>query len=309
MTRPEPFEDRLRHDLVAALPAHRNRRRRRDRALVLALTAVLVLGAAGAVVAVSGDSSTERASVGPPSSGGPASSTGTSEVTTTPPPSSTSTAPEPSMDEVPEEPTLTSEVATASRELTHTFLTRVREGDVDGAAALLSEYVTLTDGDARATVAAFATEHAWLLADPDPELLVTPSPGWQVASPVVTVVVDAGDGTSRAAAFVLSDGLGAPGGPPQIQRLPDGGGPATTPTPGTPVAPGQRVSFPGRPVEGGARAFVDGTEVAVTYDQEVDRIWVTIPPGATDGAVVTVSVSTPELPDATAAWFPVGVAG
>lgn len=319
MTPADPFEDRLRHDLLAALPAHRSRRRRRGRALVVALTAVLVLGA-GWAAAARDPGSTERASAGPSSAPSSAEPAGEGDPTA----SASSTAPDgssttsqstvsssvpPVEGTVPGGPALTPATVEASIDLMSTFLAHLRAGDVDAAVPLISEYATMTgppDGGERATVEAFAADHAWLLADADPELLVTPSPGWQVASPVVTVVVDAEEGIYRAAAFVLSDGLGAPSGPPQIQRLPDGSGPETTPRPGTPLVPGQRVTFAGGATEGGIRTFVDGVEVATTVHGEfLDSSSFTVPADAAGAIVVTRSVSTPELPGAEATWYPV----
>lgn len=311
MNAPETFEDRLRRDLLAAVPAHRDRRRRRGQALVVALTTVLVLGVGWAVTA-NDDGPTERTSAGPPPSEGPGPTGSTASTATTPSTSSTTEPPGPTPGAVLDGPALTPEVVGAAQELVRTFLTHLRAGEIDAAAALVSEYATMTGSGAegeRATVETFADSHAWLVAAPDPELLVTPSPGWQVASPVVTAVAGDDDGTRRAAAFVLDDGLGAPDGATaamQIQRLPEDDGPLSTPPPGTSLAPGQELTFPGGPTEGGARAFVDGVEVPVTYRGELgDAVSLIVPADATDGVVVTVSVSTPELPGAQAAWYPV----
>lgn len=302
------FEAHLRDQLLGGLPAHRRRRQRRDRA-VLALGAVLLVVAlaVGFAASTGDDGATEIVdSVPQPTASSP---TPSSDAPPTTGDGTDTTESTPTSEPV-GGPDLDPAVAAEAEQLVGRFLRLLRDDDVAGAAALWTGYpgATGTAGeppDLEASTAVFRDETAWLLDDPDPDLSVAPSPSSSVPSPVVTVVADQPGGGRRAATFVVSAA------PPEgftglaIVRLPEVDVP-TTPPAGSPVAPGSTVTFLTSPIEGGARAYVDGIEVPVEDDRAAREVRVTIPPDASGDVTVTVAFATPDLPAAGGAWFPVG---
>lgn len=301
----EQFKQELRDQLLGGL-APFERRRRRRRLAVVTLSAVAVLAAGSAVLISQREAPTTRLTAGPGDTRGPGS--GTTVDTGVPPTTEgpASSVPFP----VPGGPELDESAIRATTEVVSSFLERLRSNDAAGAAELWTGYPdTLgsppaSAGDeARAVVQQFAVDAAWLLADDDPEILVTPSVATVTVEPTVvpvaTVVADV-DGARRAAAFVFTDPTAGP--QLRIDRLPTETVPLS-PEPGASVEPGAVVVVATVPVEGGARAFINGLEVPSSLDLEGHTIIVPIPVDIAGDAVLTVSVATPESSSAVAAWY------
>jgi hypothetical protein len=211
---------------------------------------------------------------------------------------------------VPGGPMLTASEREAATELVSLFLRRLRAGDTSGAADLWTGYPETmgtapeaAPAEALAFMQQFRSDAAWLWSEPDPELFATPSAATVTAvpsvSPVVTVVVDDPDGGRRAAAFVLSN---SSQGGLKINRLPTDPT-SLTPEPGGSIESGDTIVVGTTPVEGGARAFLNGEEVPSSLDLETHTILVTVPDDATGDLVLTVSEATPEFPGAVAGWY------
>ncbi|NOX29929.1 MAG: hypothetical protein GXP35_07775 [Actinobacteria bacterium] len=133
------------------------------------------------------------------------------------------------------------------------------------------------------------------ILDADVEIFVNASWGWTTATPVVTVFAAADQGRPAVAVGFLvgfSDEQGEPG-QMWIHRLP-----ATGNQPGeiqSTVEPGGQVILPGVPVEGGARAYLNETEIAVVVDHSNFTTTIAIPDTAEGTVAITISTATPEL--------------
>ncbi len=183
-----------------------------------------------------------------------------------------------------------------AKALTIEFLDALRRGDRAGAAALWDGYPF---GEAHKSFEfdRFMTEFDWLTIDDDVEVIAVPSFAWTDPSPVATVF-SLGPALS-AAPFVLSP----PGEPLPIQRLPSSGA-VVDPPPGSPVAPGDVITFHVLPVEGGARAFLYGSELEVTVDHDDVIVWMVLPDNLPQTVVITLTLASPEVPDAYAVAYP-----
>jgi hypothetical protein len=178
------------------------------------------------------------------------------------------------------------------------FLNYVFSNDEAGATGLLSGY---PDGSEFRddSYRAFLGEFSWIRTVDDIGWTVVPSAGFS-AYPVVTVAT-ANDG-GRAAAFVLS--ASSSDSPALIQRLPNiVAQDRVTPAPGSLVNPGDTITFGFIPVEGGARAFIDGTEIDVTVDHDSLTTSVVLPDELPGVVVLTITLATPELPAAHAVVY------
>lgn len=201
---------------------------------------------------------------------------------------------------VPGGPTLAPGDAEGAQEVVLRFLDRLRTDDLAGAAELWSGY---PDADESAEISAlldrFREEHGWLIDDPAPLVFVSHSTGFEDAAPIVTLLAEGRDGRPRATAFVTGR---ADDGSPIIIRLPS---PAkrVTPAGGSTVEPGQSVTLAATPVEGGVRAFINGSEVPSTLDFRTNTLTIEIPAGTDGDVALTVCVATPEEPAAYAIWY------
>lgn len=287
----EPF---LR-DLKTQLITGRQRLLRRRRTIGAAVAALVVAGTAAGLLAtvdrshdpvevVTGGSTTESTSGG---SGVP--STTTAPLSTLPP-------------EPPFDPWQTNQAEGTVR----SFLTSLTDGADAEAAGLLSDYAVVTGGDETSgeAVERFRTEHAWLLSPVVLQTTVTPSFSFGDPTPVVTVIGRSADGeVEHAIAFVVArdedDDVSTL---PLIVRLPGPLADATPPS-GSTVSPGETVALPGLPLEGGATAYIDGTEVPIDVDYEAQETTVTVPDLRGGDFVLTVSLATPEEPTAQVIWF------
>jgi hypothetical protein len=184
--------------------------------------------------------------------------------------------------------------------LVSALLDRLRAGDLDGAAAAWRGYPGSTHpDDKRLELQAFLEVAPWLV-QPGIELSVTPGPSSGVPNPVVTAVSPPdGQGTRDTATFVVAVDAAL------VERIEAAGSPGVTPAPGTTVAPGDAVVLDWVPIEGGATAHVNGSEVPVDLDHDAMTTTVVVPPWARDEVIVTISRATPEEPNATAIWYPV----
>jgi hypothetical protein len=191
------------------------------------------------------------------------------------------------------------------------FLERLRNEDLEAAAALWTGYPALNPDDDAGLVGALETfkdEFGWLVDTSTFELEAVRASGETATGDahVVTAVVRTDAANRReAAAFVVAGTPGSPRGTPaKIQRLP-AQGQDVRPAPGGAIAPGQPLVLSGVPVEGGAVAYVNGDEVPATVDHGAMTTTVVVPPSAGGEAVVTLVLATPELPVAHSFWFPV----
>lgn len=144
----------------------------------------------------------------------------------------------------------------------------------------------------------FLEEYEWIRTSDDFGWSVMASAGF-LPQPVVTITNNEGE----AGAFVLS--LGFDGSPTVIQRLPSGGqADAFTPATGATVAPGGVITFDGVPIEGGARAYLNGTELAdVTVDHEALTTSMRLPDELPEMVILTFTAATPEVPTAVAVVY------
>ncbi len=198
-------------------------------------------------------------------------------------------------------PSLAPGVSEAAQAVVQNFLTDLRNGDLESAAGRWTGYPDAGGPDTSVVdrVALIET----LLPDPrfasildaDIETFVNASWGWTDASPVVTVFAHANEQRPAVAVgFLLgfSDEQGEPG-QMWIQRLPNPDG-----KPGdieSVVEPGGHVIVPGVPVEGGARAYLNGTEIPVVIDHSNFTTTIDIPETAEGTVAITLSTATPEL--------------
>jgi len=121
---------------------------------------------------------------------------------------------------------------------------------------------------------------------------VNASWGRTTATPVVTVFAGADQGRPAVAVGFLvgfSDEQGEPG-QMWIHRLPT----ADNQFQST-VDPGGEVTLSGVPVEGGARAYLNETEIAVVVDHSNFTTTIAIPNTAEGTVALTLSTATPEL--------------
>lgn len=187
------------------------------------------------------------------------------------------------------------------------FLDRLREGDLSAAAELWSGYPDAFVDASTSEKVGFIEE---LMADPamvrvlegDPEVFVTASWGWTSAAPVVTVLIPrAGDQPPVAVAFLagIFEEVGDTG-RMLIHRIPQVADPFGAEFAGSSVSAGQRLDLPGTPVEGGARAYVNGREIPVDIDYKAMQMSITIPDDIEGDVAITLSAATPELPGAQA---------
>jgi hypothetical protein len=272
-------------------------------ALAVGLTAGLVAG---------GDAPSVRTGPGPtPTSPAPVTEPSTTATTTTVPEPST-TVPEASTtptNPVPGGPSLSPAHVERSAMAVRAFLDRLRSGDTVGAGELWTgnpEAIGTPPEDVQARISGlldqFQQAFGWLVSDPEPDLIVTPSPGDRDPIAIVTVLVDTAEGARRAAPFVMTSPLSSPD--LLIDRLPVDD-PRSTPAEGSGVAPGETIRIDAIPVEGTVRAFVNGVEATSSIDLEGRFIEVVIPETAEGAVTLSVGIATPEAPDALAAWFPV----
>jgi hypothetical protein len=299
------FDTRLREQLLDGLPAHRRRRRRRDRAVLGVVAAVLVVGAGVGLAASSGgeDSSTELTDTGPPST--------TVDSTTTEAPTTTHDGPIVLPDvSLPEGPELTS--SASPTEAVTEMVAALRAGDTPGAATHWTGYpdvLVLPDVDVAAekvdALDALVAAAPWLL-DADLTTTEVDGPAFPGNPPpkIVTITATTDEGP-RAMAFVAgrveTDGRWVVGRVPTAPY-----GVPVTPEAGATVASGSTVTFLTSPIEGGARAYVDGVEVPVEDDRAATELRVAIPAGAVGAVTVTIAIATPELTDALAAVYVIG---
>ena len=277
-----PFVQRLRDDLLGALPRHRRRRRHRRRlalgtATVALVTVVALAGGAG----LDGDGRDRRPADVAIGDAGPVE--------------------DPSG--IAEGPVLPSEQP--ALDLVDGFVRDLRRGDLEAAAERWSGYPRLDDLASRvAEVEQLRDELPWL-ADPAGEPVLE-APIWSGLYQVVTVTEAAGAPAGpprRAAAFVVD--RAAPGAEPTIQRLPSPS-PASTPPTGTTVARGQEIVVPVQGAEAiGVAAWFGGLEVPVRHADGGEVVRVRVPDTVIGDTVLTVLVPTPEVPAAYGFWFPV----
>lgn len=198
-------------------------------------------------------------------------------------------------------PSLAPGVSEAAEAVVRDFLTDLRNGDLESAAGRWTGYPDASGPNTSVVdrVALIET----LLSDPefasileaDFETFVNASWGWTYASPVVTVFARADEQRPAGAAGFLvgfSDGQGEPG-QMWIQRLPTAinrwGEIKSI------VEPGGQVTLPGVPVEGGARAYLNETEIPVVVDHSNLTTSIAIPDTAEGTVAITLSTATPEL--------------
>lgn len=114
--------------------------------------------------------------------------------------------------------------------------------------------------------------------------------------PVVTIT----DHEREACALVLS--LGSQG--VVIQRLPTkDGDDRFEPVPSSLVAPEDVLTVAGVPVEGGARAYLYGTELQVQVDHETQSMSVMLPDRLPEVVILTLTTATSEIPAAVAVVY------
>jgi hypothetical protein len=150
----------------------------------------------------------------------------------------------------------------------------------------------------------FLGEFSWIPDITGFRFVVVPSFAFTEAMPVVTVIED--DTQPRAASFVLSTPRLAK--PLTIALLPSKRI-TVHPPGGSTVHPGDTITFYARPVEGSARAFLDTNELDVHIDDNLGTISVLLPDDLPTNVVITLSVATPELPEAAAAAYRVAPEG
>jgi hypothetical protein len=296
------FESQLRNELLAGLPRHR--RRRQQRRIAAGACTVVAAVALGLTAAPMEDGGSSRVRTRP----GAARSTETTDTGSSSTTTTITEAVPPPTTPVPGGPSLSAADVEEAEQLVRTFLDLLRAGDLTGAGLLWTGHPetmgTPPDG-VQAEIAVllerFQQETAWLLSDPEPDLIVTPGPGESDPVPVVTVVVDSPGGGRRAAAFVMTRPADDPD--LRIDRLP-ANDPPTTPPAGADLAVGETVRIAGVPVEGTARAFVNGIEVPVRVDLVGGFTEVVVPATAAGQVTLTVALATPETLDVIAGWFP-----
>lgn len=224
--------------------------------------------------------------------------------------------------------TLDSEQVAVASAVVDQFLHELRSGDLSAAAELWSGYPDLLPDDVTGRIAHLEE----LRADPEFATILaaggfgsavgqlgftTPSWDWTTALPVVTVALPRNaDGPLAAIAFLVD---APPSGPvdedvgdeareeaarrgARIQRisLPRSPDTDSVPASGSVIEAGQEIVVPRVPVEGGARAFVNGVEVPVEVDHEALTMTLRVPESATGHVVVTLTYATSELPNAEA---------
>lgn len=191
----------------------------------------------------------------------------------------------------------------AAETIVRRFVDGIRADELAAAVELWSGYPNMMSESTEVRVRAvdrMSQDHEWIRSSA--ALMVSATP--HESSPMVYVVTVAGGG--HAAAFVVGEGFDGSrsSGELQIHRLPSES-PTMDPPPGTPVRPGTTITIADLPVEGGATVSVDGTAVEVTVEHSARRILFDVPAVNDDAIVAVVSVATPELPAAYAAWFPI----
>lgn len=170
------------------------------------------------------------------------------------------------------------------------FLDYVFSNDEAGAIGMWTGYPERAS-DKEKVLHQFLNDNDWIRSVDDIGYIVVPSAG-SVAVPVVTVHSYNDDG--HAVAFVLSPS--SSDSPPMIQRLP-------TASPSW-SRDGNIVTFNEFPVEGGARAFINGIEIdGVEVDYDTLTTSVVLPDDLPDLVFLTVTFATPELPAAVVAVF------
>jgi len=197
-------------------------------------------------------------------------------------------------------PSLAPGVGEAAEALIQDFLADLRRGDLEAAAGRWTGYPEVSPDDPVANRIALIEalvsnpEFASIL-DAEVEIFVNASWGWTRAAPVVTVFSRADEQHPASAAGFLvgfSDEQGEPG-QIWIHRLP-----TEESQPGdieSIVEPGGQVTLPGVPVEGGARAYLNETEIPVVVDYSNFTTTITIPDTAEGTVAITLSTATPEL--------------
>lgn len=151
------------------------------------------------------------------------------------------------------------------------------------------------DALADAAFDGFLEEFEWVKSSDDIGWWVDASAGFSTM-PVVTIT----DHEREACSLVLS--LGSKG--VVIQRLPTkDGDDRFEPAPFAMVAPGEVLTVSGVPVEGGARAYLYGTELQVRVDHETQSMSVTLPDRLPEVVILTLTTATPEIPAAVAVVY------
>jgi len=206
-----------------------------------------------------------------------------------------------------EPPTIDRADAEAAESAVSAFLEDLRDGDLMAAAERWTGY---PDVGPDAPVAERIPSIEWLLADPtfarilddEAETFVTSSWGWTAAMPVVTLLAPRNGGDPPVAVAFLMGGSEEQGEPGTmwIHRLPDLDDVADPEIAGSFAEPGQTIVVPGVPVEGGARAYVDGREIAVDVDHVHLTMAIKLPDDVEGDVAITLSTAAPELPGARA---------
>ena len=189
------------------------------------------------------------------------------------------------------------------------FLDDLRGRDYEAAARRWTGYPELPPDASSASKKRFLEE---LLSDADIMRLLESSPRtFETAStsegmPVVTVSAPGETGKPPAAVAFLT-GFSrerADSKTFMILRLPASDRTGRSPS-SSAVEEGDQIEFPGVPVEGGARAYVDGAEVPVGVDHVSTVLRVNLPAGVRGDVVITLSMASPELPTVYA--FPITI--
>ncbi|MGI9601504.1 MAG: neocarzinostatin apoprotein domain-containing protein [Acidimicrobiales bacterium] len=194
-------------------------------------------------------------------------------------------------------PTLTEAQRDEARDVVLAFLGHLALGETDEALAMWNGYPN-GEEDREAGLAAMVEEFPWITGAIS-DLYVNPPNTFRGAEAAVTVMSVDG---AQAASFVLADetdeGLA-------IWRLPflDQSEPAA----GSRVSGGDIITFPGVAVEGGSRAFIGETEVAVVSDHEGLQTHVALPDELEPGVLVlTLTSASPEISGAVAHVYVIG---
>lgn len=210
-------------------------------------------------------------------------------------------------------PKIDQDDAAAASSVVSAFLDHLRSGNLAAAAERWSGYPELGPDASLAEKTPFIEG---LRADPaitrilkgNTEAFVTASPGWTTAHPVVTVLAPR-DGDEPPVAVAFLTGFPRGQSDPEamrIQRLPQRDGPTEPDVAWSFAESGQQIEVPGFPVEGGARAYINSREIVIDVDHENFTMTITLPEDVEGDVAITVSTSTPELPDAHAFALTIG---
>ncbi len=197
--------------------------------------------------------------------------------------------------------TLAAGVGDVAGALVLEFLDDLRRGDLQAAADRWTGYPDMGPGapviERIASIEALLSnpEFASIL-DADVEIFVNASWGWTAATPVVTVFAGADQGRPAVAVGFLVGFSNEQGEPGQmwIHRLPTADDQSDEIQ--STVDAGGQITLPGVPVEGGARAYLNETEIPVVIDHSNFTTTIAIPDTGEGTVAITLSTATPELP-------------